>query len=95
MLTVLPPVHREETYEDHRSYVLGVLRRKCGWLDQDEREAAYHDAYAVMLEKERDGRLDTAAMDPRQLRAYITQTAIHKALDEGKRAEPIVVQVQG
>jgi RNA polymerase sigma factor (sigma-70 family) len=78
---------REATYEDHRDYVLSVLRRRCRWLDSDEREAVFHDAYALMLEKERDGRLDAAAMHPRQLRAYFAQTAINKALDEGKRAE--------
>jgi RNA polymerase sigma factor (sigma-70 family) len=86
-VAVQPLLLREETYEEHRGYVLGVLRRRCGWLDEDERQAAFHDAYAVLLEKERDGRLDTAAMDVRQLRAYFTQTAINKALDEGKRAE--------
>ena len=78
---------RDATYEEHRDYVLTVLSRRCGWLDSDEREAAFHDAYAVLLEKERDGRLDTAAMHPQQLRAYFAQTAIHKALDEGKRVE--------
>jgi RNA polymerase sigma factor (sigma-70 family) len=74
-------------YEQHRDYVLAVLRRCCGWLGRDDYEAVFHDAYAVMLEKERDGRLDTAAMHPRQLRAYLTQTAINKALDAGKSAE--------
>jgi RNA polymerase sigma factor (sigma-70 family) len=74
-------------YEAHRDYVLGVLGRRCGWLNADDREAVFHDAYAVMLEKEQDGALDPAAMHARQVRAYLTQTAINKALDEGKRAE--------
>jgi RNA polymerase sigma factor (sigma-70 family) len=76
-----------EAYEAHRDYVLAVLRRRCGWLAPDEREAIFHDAYAVLLEKERDGDLETAAMHGNQLRAYLTQTALFKALDEGKRAE--------
>jgi RNA polymerase sigma factor (sigma-70 family) len=77
---------REAPYLENRDYVLAVLARRCGWLDGDDREAAFHDAYAVLLEKERDGVLDAAAMHPAQVRAYLTQTAIHKALDEGKRA---------
>jgi RNA polymerase sigma factor (sigma-70 family) len=77
---------REAPYLENRDYVLAVLSRRCGWLDGDDREAAFHDAYAVLLEKERDGLLDAASMHPNQVRAYLTQTAIHKALDEGKRA---------
>jgi hypothetical protein len=42
-------------YANHRDYVLGVLRRRCRWLAPDELEAVFHDAYALMLEKERDG----------------------------------------
>jgi RNA polymerase sigma factor (sigma-70 family) len=79
--------HDAVPYALHRDYVLAVLRRRCGWLRPDDCEAAYHDAYVVMLEKGRDGRLDADAMHPQQVRAYLTQTAIHKALDEGKRAE--------
>jgi hypothetical protein len=60
---------RDATYEEHRDYVLMVLSRRCRWLDSDEREAAFHDAYAVLLEKERDGRLDTAAMHPQRSRS--------------------------
>jgi RNA polymerase sigma factor (sigma-70 family) len=67
--------------------VLAVLARRCGWLDYDEREAIFHDAYTVMLEKERDGAIEPAEMHSNQVRAYLTQTAINKALDEGKRAE--------
>ena len=73
-------------YVDHRSYVLSVLGRRCRWLDADDREAVFHDAYAVMLEKARDGALDLAAMHPLQTRAFLARTAINKALDEGKRA---------
>jgi RNA polymerase sigma factor (sigma-70 family) len=73
-------------YEQHRDYVLSVLSRRCGWLDRDEREEAFHDAYAVVLEKERDGALDLDVMAAAQVRAFLTQTAIHKGLDEGKRA---------
>jgi len=47
----------------------------------------FHDAYAVMLEKQNRGQLDPEQMRDGELRAYLTQTAIHKALDEGKRAE--------
>jgi RNA polymerase sigma factor (sigma-70 family) len=72
-------------YEQHRDYVLAVLARRCGWLDRDEREEAFHDAYAVVLEKQRDGALDLHAMAPEQARAFLTQTAINKGLDEGKR----------
>src|ERR1700742_1504017 len=78
---------REVVYREHRDYVLAVLSRRCGWLGGDERESVFHDAYTVMLEKERDGRLDAGAMHPKQVRAYLTQAAINKALDEGKRAE--------
>lgn len=73
-------------YEQHRAYVLGVLARRCRWLGAEDREAALHDAYAVLLEKERDGALDVEAMNDHQLRAYLTQTAINKALSEGQRA---------
>ena len=76
-----------ESYTDQREYVLRVLRRRCRWLAADELEAVFHDAYALMLEKARDGALELAVMHPRQVQAYLTQTAINKALDEGKRAE--------
>lgn len=76
----------ETPYEQHRGYVLAVLARRCGWLDASEREEILHDAYAVFLEKQRDGLLDRDAMHPQQVRAYLTQTALNKALDEGKRA---------
>jgi hypothetical protein len=40
----------------------------------------------VLLQKQRAGRLDVGAMRPAQIRAYLTQTALNKAMDEGKRA---------
>ena len=73
-------------YEDHRDYVLAVLTRRCRWLEPDEREVALHDAWAVLLEKEQTGTLDVEAMRGPQVRAYLVQTAINKALDEGRRA---------
>jgi len=73
-------------YVDHRSYVLSVLGRRCRWLDPDDREAVFHDAYAVMLEKDRDGAIDLATLHPLQTRAFLVRTALNKALDEGKRA---------
>jgi RNA polymerase sigma factor (sigma-70 family) len=74
------------SYEQHRAYVLGVLARRCRWLGAEDREAALHDAYAVLLEKQRDGVLDVEAMNEHQIRAYLTQTALNKALSEGQRA---------
>ena len=73
-------------YEQHRDYVLAVLTRRCGWLERDEREEVFHDAYTVVLEKQRDGALDLTELAPEQIRAFLTQTAINKSLDEGKRA---------
>jgi len=81
------PVDDEPTpYEQHREYVLAVLARRCGWLDPSDREALFHDAYALFLEKQRDRRLDVGVMRPAQVRAYLTQTALNKAMDEGKSA---------
>jgi RNA polymerase sigma factor (sigma-70 family) len=73
-------------YAEHREYVLAVLGRRCHWLDASDREALFHDAYTLLLEKERQGAVDVGAMRPRQIRAYLTQTALNKAMDEGKRA---------
>src|SRR5262249_9030991 len=78
--------HASSDYERHRDYVLAVLSRRCGWLHPSHREALFHDAYAVFLEKQRDGHLDTGVMRTPQVRAYLTQTALNKAMDEGKRA---------
>jgi RNA polymerase sigma factor (sigma-70 family) len=72
-------------YEQHRDYVLAVLSRRCAWLSREEREEVLHDAYVVVLSKERDGALDLTAMASQQVRAFLTQTAINKGLDEGKR----------
>lgn len=77
---------RTTAYDQHRRYVLAVLSRRCRWLAPDEREALLHDAWAIMLEKERAGTLDVSAMAPGQVRAYVTQTALRRALDEGRRA---------
>jgi RNA polymerase sigma factor (sigma-70 family) len=72
------------SYAQHRQYVLSVLRRRCGWLDRHDCEAILHDAYVVFLEKQRDGVL--GPMNDAQIRAYLTHTALHKALDERKSA---------
>ena len=85
-LRALTGPRRSTPYEEHRDYVLSVLARRCGWLDPSDREALLHDAYAVFLEKQRDGALDTESMRTPQVRAYLTQTALNKAMDEGKRA---------
>jgi RNA polymerase sigma factor (sigma-70 family) len=77
---------RTTAYDQHRRYVLAVLSRRCRWLAPDEREALLHDAWAIMLEKERAGTLDVGAMAPGQIRAYVTQTALVRALDESRRA---------
>lgn len=71
-------------YREHRPAVLGTLARRCAWLDPGDREALFHDAYAVMLEKMHDGQFRPGA--PEQVRAYLIQTALYKAHDESKRA---------
>jgi RNA polymerase sigma factor (sigma-70 family) len=76
-----------DPYELHRDYVLAVLGRRCGWLQPTDREAIFHDAYTLYLEKQRSGALAVEDMHELQVRAYLTQTALHKALNEGKRAE--------
>jgi RNA polymerase sigma factor (sigma-70 family) len=73
-------------YGEHRDYVLRVLRRRCGWLDDADREGMFHDAFLVLLDKEDRGVLDVSGMAPHQVRAYLAQVALNKALDEGKRA---------
>jgi len=73
-------------YQENRRYVLGVLSRRCRWLEACQREDVFHDAYLVLLEKLKSGALDVDDMPAGQVRAYLTQTAIHKALDQGKRA---------
>jgi RNA polymerase sigma factor (sigma-70 family) len=79
--------HAVTPYEEHKGYVLRVLALRCGWIEQTEREGLYHEAYAVLLDKQRRTELDVEAMTGQQVRAYLLQTALHKALDEGKRAE--------
>ena len=66
--------------------MLRVLGLRCQWLDPSDREALLHDAYAVYLEKQCAGLLDTRMMRPAQIRAYLTRTALNRAMDEGKRA---------
>lgn len=85
-IALVPGLAAITPYEQHRDYVLAVLARRCRWLEVDEREAMLHEAYAVFLQKQRDGVLDAEAMRPQQVRAYLTQTAINKAMDDGSRA---------
>jgi len=75
------------TYERNKPYVLKVLVQRCGWIRASEREALYHDAYAVLLEKHRSGALNVEAMHPGQVRTYLVTAAIHAALCERRRAE--------
>jgi RNA polymerase sigma factor (sigma-70 family) len=78
------PVHTSSArYAEDRRYVLGALARRCRWLDRSQLEDVFHDAYLVLLEKLETGALDGAMADA-QVRAYLTQTAINKALDLGK-----------
>jgi RNA polymerase sigma factor (sigma-70 family) len=80
------PVHTSSArYREDRRYVLGVLGRRCRWLDREQMEDVFHDAYLVLLEKRESGALDQEMAAP-QVRAYLTQTAINKALDLGKWA---------
>ncbi len=72
-------------YREDRRYVIGVLARRCGWLDRGGLEDLFHDAYLVLLEKREAGTVE-AEMSAGQVRAYLTQTAINKALDQGKWA---------
>ena len=74
-------------YEQHRGPVVGALARRCPWVAPVDRESLYHDAYTAMLERERIGTLEPERMHPRELRAYLVKSAIHKALDERKSAE--------
>lgn len=73
-------------HESHRNYVLRVVGHRAHWLDPADREAIVNDAYVVLLEKQRNGMLDPQSMRPDQVRAYLTRTALNKALDEHKRA---------
>lgn len=69
----------------HRSDVLRVVAYRAKWLDPSDREAVVNDAYVVLLEKQRNGTLDLGSMRPEQVRSYLVQTALHKAMDEHKR----------
>lgn len=82
-----PPVHLEIQYERHKLAVMGLLRGRCPWLAEDDREALYHDAYATLLEKHSDGTLDIEAMHDRQVRSYLMTAAIYRGLHEGTRHE--------
>ena len=83
----LRPVHGSSiSYAEDRRYVLSVLGRRCDWLDRSQLEDVFHDAYLVLLEKRESGALDTASMPRPQVRAYLTQTAINKALEQGRRS---------
>jgi RNA polymerase sigma factor (sigma-70 family) len=78
------PVHGSSArYREDRLYVLSVLARRCRWLDRSQLEDVFHDAYLVLLEKLEAGVLEED-MAVGQVRAYLTQTAINKALDLGK-----------
>ena len=74
-------------YEQHRAPVVGALARRCPWVAPVDRESLYHDAYTAVLERERIGTLEPERVHPRELRAYLVKSAIHKALDERKSAE--------
>jgi len=77
----------DQAYERHRPTALRVLRRRCPWLAADERLGVYHDAFATLLEKDRDGALDVEAMHDAQVRGYLLTAAVHRGLGEGARAE--------
>ena len=77
----------EGAYQQHRGSVMGALARRCPWVSPADRESLFHDAYTALLERERAGKLDPERMHPRELRAYLVTSAIHKALDERKSAE--------
>ena len=47
----------EAAYERYKGAALLLLRRRCPWLAADDREGAYHDAFATLLEKHRDRRV--------------------------------------
>ena len=80
----------DAAYRAHSNYVLGVLARRSPFIRQEDRQSVYHDAFSLLLEKARSGRLDIDAMNDRQLRANVTRTALLLALDQvrwGERAD--------
>jgi RNA polymerase sigma factor (sigma-70 family) len=84
---VRPPARQRQTpYEEHKGYVLRVLAKHCSWLNQEDREAAYHDAYVILLEKERAGTLDVAVMQSCQVRAYLARASFRQALGQRRSA---------
>ncbi len=76
-----------EYYERNKHVALSVLRRRCPWLDADDREGVYHDAFAGLLAKERDGTLDLAAMHEAQVRSYLLTASMHRAMNVTARSE--------
>jgi RNA polymerase sigma factor (sigma-70 family) len=74
------------TYGEDRRYVLGVLGRRCGWLDRSQLEDVFHDAYLVLLERLETGALEAGEMAHAQARAYLTTTALNKAFEQGRRS---------
>lgn len=79
-------------YAEDRRYVLGVLGRRR--LDRGQLEDIFHDACLVMLEKVEAGVLD-GEMPRAQARAYLTQTALNKALEWGRRSRRRSVSLDG
>src|SRR5688572_20825370 len=82
-----PPRSTEAAYERYKTEALVLLRRRCPWLPPDDREGAYHDAFATLLEKHREGALDVDAMHELQVRAYLMTAVVHRALRIADRAE--------
>src|SRR3954469_5056682 len=82
-----PPRSIESAYERHKGEALVLLRRRCPWLPADDREAAYHEAFATLLEKHREGSLDVDAMHPLQVRKYLMTAVVYRALGIAGSAE--------
>jgi RNA polymerase sigma factor (sigma-70 family) len=82
-----PPHSTAAAYERWKPDALVVLRTRCPWLPPDDREAAYHDAFATLLEKHREGALDIGAMHQLQVRGYLMTAVVHRALRIAARAE--------
>jgi DNA-directed RNA polymerase specialized sigma24 family protein len=76
---------KEASYERHKVPVLRLLATRCPWLAPDEREVAYHEAYAILLVKHREGALDMEGMHERQVRSYLMTTAVGVGLNAGRR----------
>src|SRR5690606_12096252 len=65
---------RERDYERYRAVVLKMLAKRFPRLDEDERLAIYHDAWARVLAKRERGEAILS------LRAYLLATAAGEAL---------------